>query len=100
MYNPDNLPPDTLTINVEQRHIEQGAKCDCTDCAVGLALQEQYPLGKRYWWSITQEYGVELKFCATYKQWAMTPELKRFIIAFDTDRPVEPATFVLEAAND
>ena len=92
-----------VSINLEQRHINQGTKNECRDCPVALALLEALPgaslvtvgaagmnVGNKM---ITRLYHGphDVHGTAVYTPQAVV----RFIHAFDDGHEVEPFTFNL-----
>ena len=73
---------DALVVNVEQRHIDAGARGDWLRCPVGLALAE---LGAH----------IELPTAYVHRPDWMPVAMERFIIAFDKGRKVKPTVFMI-----
>ncbi|TXI11656.1 MAG: hypothetical protein E6Q76_02160 [Rhizobium sp.] len=78
-----------ISVPITQAHIDQGTRDSCRGCAAALALAAvTHPSTK----IAVQSYRV------TIDGWPCepSPELGRFVMAFDAGKPVEPCAFQLD----
>ena len=83
--------PKTLTINVTQKHINDGVRCECKDCPVALALKDAGAT------DVIAGFG-QMAFSFNGKEY-QTPAphaVVDFIYHYDNGESVAPFTFVLK----
>lgn len=85
-----------ITVNVTQKHIDEGQRMRCTSCPIALALNEQHP--RPGVWSVN---GLVAAVRGnSWESYALPLLALDFICSFDVGAPVKPLTLELETAND
>ena len=88
--------PEIIHIKVEQRHIDNGKREDCSYCPIALAIMETIPsnclLGP-FWKQVKVHDSNEIIVRGiTYNT---SRKVSQFICDFDSGKEVEPMDFVL-----
>ena len=81
---------DSITIYVEQEHITNGVMCSPGNCPVSLALTKYLGVGASVG---TDKCSFGPKNDIDYQ---LPKEVEYFIANFDSDKQVEPFSFVLD----
>jgi hypothetical protein len=86
----------TITVSVEQGHIEAGLRQDCRRCPIAIALNEQHPMPSV--WRVGHSWA-RWRDADPFKSSLLPIKAVEFIMCFDSARPVEPFTFEMEVAE-
>lgn len=82
-----------MKIKVTEKHIANGLRDDCTNCAVALAMKEALPKFNQIYVGTRGATGHSRGWIAFHKP--LPEEVTEFIISFDRGESVEPFEFEL-----
>jgi hypothetical protein len=85
----------TLTVNILQRHIDEGERHSCTRCPIAQALNEQMP-GDALW----RVSGIGARRLDQYRPIDLPHTALRFAADFDRERDVQPFSFTITLPED
>jgi hypothetical protein len=85
----------TLTVRVEQRHIDDGERHSCTRCPIAQALNEQLP-GDALW----RVSALGARRLDAYRPVDLPHTALRFVEDFDRERDVQPFSFTITLPED
>lgn len=86
--------PKTITVTVTQEDIDTGKRREPTECPIGLALQRRFK--RPVIVGPGSIYVTKRGFLRNSTFYVPSPEMTRFIIDYDSRKPVSPSTLTME----
>jgi hypothetical protein len=85
------MPPDVYRVSVAERHIEQGIRNDCANCAVSKAINETYP----HVFCDSNSESISVMHDGVGKCYETPPEVDMWMRDYDSGELVSPIEFTL-----